>query len=342
MFPSKTTKTFLSISLAAGPNPEDPISNEQFLSSFLDYGCWFRSVAAHVHLQTLERTDAQPIERLAALTAFYQLAGQAVEDVLSNLIAWTIWADDKNQSLPDIFDRLSLRFNIPEKPIDDKYIAVIKKKFRETRKRVDLHPREYLRALLEFSDAELPILLGIVWKRNPSVKLVPSKFRQLWDRLPKFIRGTIRPLTTDSGALLAACYNKVKHGPQLVVSRPIDGALGRGHSIEDIERDQASTLSVRLLMDGARTQETTEETKDSIRVAPFLIDDRSNIKRWYFQQLVHTASALYTIGTWIFNTTYKDKKRGSGAPNEFVHKIVTEQGLHLKNTFDEDSLTWRM
>lgn len=342
MFPNNTTKTLLSASLAPGPKPEAPIINEQFLNSFLDYGCWFRSVAAYTHLQTLERTDAHTIERLAALTAFYQLAGQAIEDALTNLIAWTIWADDKNQVLPDIFERLSLRFSIPEKPVEGGYLSIIKSKFRGTRKRVELYPREYLRALLEFPDTELPILLGIEWKRDPSVKLVPPKLRPVWDRLPNIIRETIRPLTTSGGALLAACYNKVKHGPQLVVTRPIEAVLSRGHTIDNIESEQASALSVRLLMDGARTQENSEEVTKNIRVAPFLIDDRSNVRRWYFQQLVHNASALFTIGEWIFNSTYKDRKRDFGVPNEFVLRIVTEQTQHFRSTFGEDPLTMKI
>lgn len=328
MLPTNTSKTFLAVSLGPGPIHERPITNEQFLSSFLDYGCWFRSVAAYSHLKTLERTDTHEIERLAALTTFYQLAGQAVEDVLTNLIAWSIWTDDKSQNMADIIERLSLRLSIPNSPTDQKYISEIKQKFRDKKKRVDLYPREYLRELINAPDSELPARIGIEWKRNPSVKLVPSELRPMWDELPKLIRGVIQPLTTGRGDLLAACYNKAKHGPQLVVSRPIEGALSRGSTLEKLASEQANTMSVRLLMDGARTQETDEEASNNIRIAPFIINDISNIKRWYYQQLVHYSQSLFGLGTWLFNTTYKNQKREFGSPNEFVQEILMKQIKH--------------
>jgi hypothetical protein len=335
---TSSSKTILIATLAPGSTPEARVPNDQFLDSFLEYGCWFRSVAAYAHFQTLTEVKSKPIQRLAALTAFYQLAGQAIEDSLTNLIAWSVWADDKNASLPDILERLSLRFNVPDKEVGENYCSDVKAKFRNSSKRVDVFPRDYLRMALDSErDIELPNFFGIEWKKHPSVKVAPPKVRSFWDQLPFYIREFITPLTEDRGAMLAACYNKVKHGPQLVVSSPAEGALARGQPINVVQKEVLNELSVRLLMDGGRTQETAEEVTKSIRVAPFLIDDRKNIKQWYYQQLVHNASGLFMLGTFVFNTTFRDKKRKFTAPNDFLEAIVAEQQVHVRQTFPLDS-----
>jgi hypothetical protein len=265
---------------------------------------------------------------LAALTSFYQLAGQAVEDILTNLVAWSIWTDDKSKSLADIFERLSLRLSVPSAPVGEDYISEIKTKYRDTKKRVDIYPREYLRELLKCTDAELPNAIGIEWKRFPSVKLVPKEIQPLWDKLPSLVREVMAPLTTGRGDLLAACYNKAKHGPQLVVSRPNEALSSRGLSVDDMSSVQSNAMTVRLLMDGARTQETQEEVQSGTRIAPFLVDDLHNIKNVYFQQIVHQASSLYSLGTFIFNSTYREHKRDHSAPSDFVYKITKAQAVH--------------
>ena len=157
-------------------------------------------------------------------------------------------------------------------------------------------------------DDDLPRIFGVNWKKHPSVKLVPRDQRPIWDRMGYYIRSYLDPLVNPKGELLASCHNKIKHGPQLVVMSPAPAASGRGLVI-DANDGPLSETTIRLLLRGARTQETLEEAEHNVRIAPFLPLDAQNLRRWYFQQIVHTSIALYTHGTWVFNTTFITRKR---------------------------------
>ncbi|MDO9005132.1 MAG: hypothetical protein Q7V20_16935 [Aquabacterium sp.] len=316
-----------------GPNSEQDISNEQFLNSYLDYGCWLRVVTSRQQLDVIENKNSSELQKLAALASFYQTAGLVVEDALSMHIAWSLWQLDKSKSLPDILERLSLRLSSPKGDLPESYASDIKQKYITTKKRVDIYPRQYLNDLLSLSDEELPATFGINWKRHPSVKLVPPELRLFWNNLGHYIRGCVEPLASPKGALLASCYNKIKHGPQLTIMAPAAAAKYRGFEYPDVEHFMQEP-TIRLLLQGSRTQETPEETQANERVAPFLVADAPNMRRWFFQQIAHTSNALYINGTWIFNTTYIDRKRPFKIESPELLSIISEQGTHLNRTFN--------
>lgn len=326
ILPQSTYRTFISVSMAPGRDPEAPITSKEYLSSYLEHACWLRLLSAKRVLGVLEESKSSDLERLAAVASFSQLAGQITEDALTTYVAWSIWAADRDLRLPDIFARLSLRMSSPSKRLTPDYISDIHRKMSETEKRVDVYPREYLAMILSQPDDRLPLMLGINWKKHPSVKLVPPEMRPFWDAMGSYVRGTIQPLIDPKGQLLSSTYNKIKHGPQLIVMSIGESALRRGHNSSSVESLDRS--GIRLLLDGSRVQETPEELEDSVRCAPFLVDDIANARRWFFQQMVHQVNALYALGTWLFNTTYIDDKREFSVREE-IQELVRSQREHM-------------
>jgi hypothetical protein len=332
MFPHDSTKTFLSASLAPGPKSEQPISNEQFLTSYLDVACWLRMLSARQCLSVVEDATSPKLEKLAAITAFYQTAGLVVEDALSMYVAWSLWTLDKSKLLPDILERVSLRLREPSSALSPTYAKETQAKYVGSNKRLDVYARTYLMQLMRTHDDDLPRVFGVNWKKHPSVKLVAQHQRPTWDRMGYFFRGCLDPLVNPKGALLASCYNKIKHGPQLVVMSLASAALDRGLEI-NAEDGPESDTTIRLLLSGARTQETQEEAENNVRSAPFLLLDTENLRNWYFQQIVHISNALYIHGTWIFNTTFITRKRSQAIISDEVKKIILEYGKYLDGTF---------
>lgn len=333
MFPQDTTKTYLSASLALGPKTEQAISNEQFLNSYLDVVCWLRLLSSRQYLSVVEDRKSSKLEKLAAVASFYQTAGLLVEDALGMFVAWSLWALDKSKLLVDILERVSLRLGEPRTTLAPTYAPEVQDKYLRTDKRFHVYARAYLTQLTRVHDDDLPRIFGVNWKRHPSVKLVPKDQRPVWDRLGYYMRGGLEPLLDPKGALLASCYNKIKHGPQLVVMSPLSATLNRGFRVDSESRTE-SEATIRLLLSGARTQETPEEQRDNVRIAPFLVLDAQNIRRWFFQQIVHTSNVLYTIGTWIFNTTFVDSKRPLVIRSAELEQIIRDQAKHMHRTFN--------
>lgn len=151
--------------------------------------------------------------------------------------------------------------------------------------------------------------------------------------LPTTVRQLVDVLGGRNSDLLASCYNKMKHGPQMVFADPVEVANARGHPHELV--DESFEPSIRLLLKGSRTQETAEEVKTSTRIAPFLYGDPENARRWLYQSFVHTANVMFTCGTWIFNFKFPDHRRELAVEDPFVCSLIEGQAEHLKRTFPE-------
>lgn len=331
MLPQTKSRTFLTVSLSKGPTLEPDVTNSDFLDSYLEYSCWLRMLSARQQLEVLEGT-ASELDKLAALANFYQLAGIVVEDALSMYIAWSIWNDDKSRAIPNILERISLRLADPPTPLADNYADEIKKKYSTTTKRIDVYARDYLLQMMQVDDDMLPSQFRISWKRNPSVKLVPKHLLPFWNKLGEYLRECLRPIVSPKGALLAACYNKMKHGPQITVSSSNRAAFSRGIDDESLKQTE-SAATIRLLLRGARTQETDEEFRDQVRAAPFLLFDAPNARRWFFQHIVHTSNSLFLHGTWLYNTNRIGQNRSILMQNARIREILEEQGGHMERTF---------
>lgn len=334
MLPKHTNKVFLTFSPKPGPIAERPIGNQAFMESFLDNGVWLRATAAHCHLKVLQDAVATRLERFGSLAAFYEQIGLSVEDTMTNLVAWSVWSMDKTRNLADLIDRLTLRLGRPNnKDLGASYVNEIRNKLLTTEKHVNVFPREYLSNLLVLYSKTLPQQFGIPWKRYPSVKLVPKYAEEQWAKLPEQLRDGIEALTKPGGEMLAACYNKLKHGPQAVFMSPVAVCVARGYPPELAFDGMRDEPTVRLLLDGARTQDTQEEVVAGRRAAPFVIDDPDNAKRFFFQVVLHNANMLSVVGTWLFNSTFTEAKRDFSSKHDYVNRLLVEQQQHLNNTF---------
>ena len=332
MLPHQTTKTFLTTSLAKGPTLERNVSNLEFMDSYLDYSCWLRTLSARQQVAILEDTKSGSLDKLTALVSFYQIAGTVVEDALSMYIAWSLWSRDKEKLLPDILERVSLRLAEPKSPLPTTYAAEIQEKYLSSNKRLDIYARHYLNQLMEVSDPNLPKVFGIPWKPHPSVKFVSKDMLPFWNKLGEYMRESIRPLVNSKGALLAACYNKIKHGPQILVMPISDAAERRGFPAVNVVATN-SDPTVRLLLNGSRTQESDDEFDSQTRTAPFLPLDAANVRRWFFQHIAHTSNALFIHGTFIYNATSPVAKRSMIMGSAEMQPIIRELGLHLNKHF---------
>lgn len=327
-------RLFLSVSVAPGPTPEPPIDNRAFLQSYLDLGVWLRVVAAATQLDILRSKQSSRIQKLSALSVFYQQAGLQAEDTLSNLVAWSVWSHDRSQTLADLLHRTSLRLSqCPSSLRSDNYALSVRDSFLQSAKRVEIYAQEYLRSLASVPDPKLPALFGIPWKRHPSVYSVRPNQRKWWDMLPATLRQLIDVLGGRNSDLLASCYNKMKHGPQMVFADPTDVAGARGHP-QALPTGRIEP-SIRLLLKGARTQETNEEFDKSTRVAPFLYGDSENARRWLFESFLHTAIVMSACGTWIFNFNFPDARRELFPGDPFVGSLFRDQAEYLRRAFQE-------
>lgn len=332
MISQHTSKTFITVSLGKGSSSEPSITNEKFLSSYLDHICWMRMISARQQLAVVENQSSGDTEKLAALSMFYQIAGMVAEDALSSYIAWSIWSKDKSLLIPDLLERLSLRLSEPSKPVNATYPSEIFNKVKTSNKRVDVYARAYLNELSRVSDSDLPNVFGINWRRNPSVKLVPKKMLPFWNSLGSYLRENLSPLVSVQGDLLSMCHNKIKHGPQILAMSLIEAAYSRGFTTDQIS-ELSLLKTVRLLPNGSRVQETDEEFLNRHRVAPFLLMDAENMRRWFFQHIVHTSNSLYIHGTWMYNSNFPELKRSMTIVSKDIVNIIEEQGPHLNRVY---------
>ena len=305
LVPRNSTRLFTTLYVGTGPTAEQSVSSECFLGSFLSVGVWIRSLTMERHVRVLVEPSATELQRLAASAGVYQEFGLAAEDALATLVAWSVWARDKAQSLPDIVSRVSLKSETDPTPLSRREIEAAWQKV-DAGKRMSVDGRRYLAGLVNGARAgQLPKLFGIPWKASPSVKLVPRRQSGSWANLPQAIQVYVDILTEPRGELVTACLNKIKHGPQLIVDCPRDVAARRGHPPESVSKMESHAL-IRLLMAGQRTQETASEEGSPTRVAPFILTDGENAKRLLLDSVVGLAAFLHNVGFWLYRVSFPD------------------------------------
>lgn len=221
---------------------------------------------------------------------------------------------DKSQKLPDILNRIVLKLTDPKNPKDVKSRDEVIRKFSESDKQLIIYARHFLLETLNCPDHEVPKRFGINWKRNPSIKLVKKDQRKVWDNLGDNIRKSLDPILQPNNELISSCYNKIKHGPQIIFDNLQNSALSRGFSEEQLKNLKLEKKTVRVLLNGARTQDSDDEIKDSIRCAPFLVFDKENIQQILYKNVYYIFTIQFVHGTWLYNSTYIDDKRS------FVHQ----------------------
>lgn len=324
MIQQNINKSLLTATLRNGPNPEPEIDSKRFLNSFLEYSCWSRSLIARQSFLIISGKEYGELEKLAALVSFYQNIGVVIEDALTTYIAWSLWANDKSQKIPNILNRIVLKLTDPKKQKDVQTREEIIKKFQESDRQIIIYARHFLQETLQCHDNDIPNRFGINWKKNPSVKLVTRDQLEFWNNLGSHIRESLNPLLDPKNDLIASCYNKIKHGPQIIIDNLQNSAISRGYSDDQIKNLDLDKKTIRFLLDGARTQDTDEEQASSKRCAPFLISDTENIQQILYKNIYYISTMQFIHGTWLYNSTYiKDQRPFTPKYNE-IQEIIKE------------------
>jgi hypothetical protein len=132
--------------------------------------------------------------------------------------------------------------------------------------------------------------------------MVPKRYWKTWHGLPGEIRARLETLTDPKNQFISACHNKIKHGPQVVIQSLSSAVSARVHEVDrHITNEDEATI--RVLLKGARTQESQNELDQGERVAPFLILNNSNLRRIY-ADTVATIVGLYDLVIFAFNSSF--------------------------------------
>lgn len=185
------------------------------------------------------------------------------------------------------------------------------------------------------SDAAIvEFFLGYKWRRVPSVRLIPKRNIEVWKQLPSELRRITDSFHVDGQVpRVTAAYNKLKHGPQLIIQNPVDRVRQYGNTTDLTGQlapyESLDKPSVRLLFAGARTQ--GQEKGHIGSVAPFLIDDEGAVNRIFFNSMVPQA-ILFSVLVKMQIALYQNKRINLDIPDEGILRIVEAQGHYLDNT----------
>ena len=330
----RDAKVSFALNLRFGIQPDPDVTNEDFLLSLHDYGIYLRVFAAFDHLSQLREPTCGPVSRIASISGFYHQLGSHSEDIVSLLVALVAWKADRSLSLPNLLKRLVLRPKSPGTVEPNVYVEEPITRLIKTQKRTFIDPHIFLDYLHKFSPVELVRVLGIPWKKNVSVKFVPDYQRDAYAKYPTALHEIVRTLFQPSSALLDASTNKIKHGPQVIIANPRECASRRGITGAVLSEAPNKTY-LRILLDGARTQEKIGELEEGRRVAPFLLDEREVLNSFFYETFLLRAEIMLLTVRILLTYVLGEKNLGS-IPSE-LDSIVQERNEY----FDKHRPGWR-
>ena len=295
---TRNTTPFL-LNLSDFDAHEPDISNDEFLDSLDEIGVWLRVLAAYDSLERYSSPDSTRAQRMAALSNIYLQLGAQSEDHAVSLIVFSVWSKNRDLVLADLFSRTYIRR--PRKSTNGSEIAAVHNKLAgDGPRRVTVDQRAFFEEVAAMDDAEIvEFFLGYKWKAVPSVKLIPKKQIQVWKNLPGEIRRIASSFCDEKHTpRITAAYNKLKHGPQLVLQNPIDRArqFGRSFNLDALLAAYRAfdKPGIRLLFAGAKTRREQGDSGVG-SVAPFLIDDKGTVRKLFFETMFYEAMLFSTL-----------------------------------------------
>ena len=294
---ANNTTPFL-LNLSSSLVNEPCISNDEFLDSLDRIGVWLRVLAAFDSLERYTSRDSGTMQRLAALSNIYLQLGAQFEDQAVSLIAFSVWSKNRDLPLADLFSRIFVTGS-RNSAAGSEIERVHCKLTTTTSTRVPVDARSFFREVAEMTDRGIMQFFLAYWRAVPSVKTIPKRHIGIWEALPEDLRRIARSFYDAKHVpRITAAYNKIKHGPQLVVQNPVDRARDVVDSPERVtevaEYGALDKPTVRLLLAGSRTRSEPTEDK-SASVAPFLIDDERAVTKIFFEVMVYQATLLSTL-----------------------------------------------
>lgn len=238
---------------------EPSISNDEFLDSFGAIGVWLRVLAAYDSLERYASPDSTSAQRLAALSNIYLQLGAQLEDQAVSLVAFSVWSQNRDLLLADLFSRILVRRESTTRTGSE--LEVVHRRLKNDNSvRVSVNQKLFFQEVAKMSDADIvEFFLGYKWRGVPSVKLIPKRHVGVWRQLPGELRRIASSFHVErEGPRVTAAYNKLKHGPQLVIQNPLDRAKqfsNDSNLVAQLEQfNTPDKLGVRLLFAGAKTQ----------------------------------------------------------------------------------------
>ena len=222
--PPQDTTPFL-LNLDASGMDEPSITNDEFLDSLHEIGVWLRVLAAYDSLERYASRESTNVQRLAALSNIYLQLGAQLEDQAVALIAFSLWSKNRDLVLADIFSRIFVRHRAT--PTKSSQIQEVHERLMDSRTgRVGVDQRAFFQEVAKMTDAQIvEFFLGYKWRTKPSVRLVPSRHIKVWRNLPGELRRIASSYHDETHIpRFTAAYNKLKHGPQLVIQNPLERA----------------------------------------------------------------------------------------------------------------------
>ena len=299
------------------------VDNEQVLNSFVRYGIWLRYSLAYDQVNTL-RSRSDAFLRIAATANFYSAVGALVEDVAASLLAWICWERRPDLLLADVLNLTTFHKDKKAKASSEYLETAIEKLIAGKRTQVDI---VCLASSLQLLGGITTLkMIGLPWKRIPSVKLAKEpRELEFWQKLPEGIANNVLQRLSDKGLFqLSLAYNKIKHGPQLVVTNLIDHWGERGPNtaaIKDLhaklEGRGLKPETLQILFDGAHTA----CSGNKIDPSSLFLDDDSEAIEAAFAGIVHPlAKTMWLIGMWL-----RKRKFGHKWENPPPHIIESEE-----------------
>ncbi len=311
---------------------EPDISNDEFLGSLYEIGVWLRVLAAYDSLKRYSSPDSTRAQRVAALSNIYLQLGAQVEDQAVSLIVFSVWSKNRDLVLADLFSRTSISRS--EKPKNRSEIPVVHDKLaRDATQRVTVDPRAFFGEVAEMDDAVIiEFFLGYEWKAVPSVNLIPRENLKVWRDLPGELRRIAKSFYDEGhNPRITAVYNKLKHGPQLILQNPIDRArqFGGSPNLDELSAGYRAfdKTGIRLLLAGAKTRREPGDSRVGA-VAPFLIDDEGAVNKLFFETMFYQATLFHMLVEMQLSLYQKGRfKRGKW--DETVLRIMKEMRQRL-------------
>ena len=329
----RNTTPFL-LNLNPAHMDEPTVSNDEFLDSLDALGVWLRVLPAYDSLQRYASSDRSPAQRLSAISNIYLLLGAQLEDQAVSLVAFSVWSRNRDLPLADLFSRIFIQ---PQRTAPaGSYIHAIHDRLKDG-SRTNVDAPAFFGEVSRMHATELvAFFLGYSWRTQPSVKLMPRKYLRFWTTLPGELRRISASFHDEKHhPRLRAAYNKLKHGPQLVVQNPLDRAR-RFATAPDVAAELAGydaldKPGIRLLFSGATTAGTPAQG-DARSNAPFLIDDEGALAKLVFETMVYHATLLNLIVKMQI-ALYRNTAIDLDYRDEGVLRIVAEADAYAKGHY---------
>lgn len=287
-------------------NPgEPPITNSTFLGSYVRYAAWLRFVAAREQLELLKGPEVESMRRLAAIADFYQQIGMQLEDLACTVIAWMALAANRDLLLADVLNAIILT---KERKAREGYCQECINALASGLAPVRIDPSIFFSQLRELGGRRCLELMGLPWSQVPAAKLAKGDELIFWSKLPKGIETVTSLFAHSAATALTKTFNKIKHGPQLVVV-DLPGFFGSAGlpeqdvqaMREELRQKNLRPETIRVLFSGAKVSSTGDNRQHSWM---FLEDDVSDMEALLYGVLYAPTKSVWLVANFLWKRWY--------------------------------------